>query len=264
MSDTGAGILLLLMFYFLGAGVFEAWLALRAHPRRWLYGWLAWTPLAILCLLAIGVARSQSGVALAVTSLTFGPLFYPFARLALEGRYSSRYSTRTFAAEEYEREQERLRVHATDFGGVRVAREKPAPGAKSASDARAVTQAPLTRPSGEMRLAQVVSPRESAWTKGMEGAVLFAVGAALVALPLGLRFSGFLFDTGAPFAVAESLEGLGHPYARVKRNWWTPHCPLDNFAYDWTAMGSQGRACVSRIDGEILIKVDRIWPADPR
>jgi len=63
----------------MGAAAMEIWLARRAHPRRHVYAWVAWTPLAA-AFLAAGFNSSGAPPGL-TTVLTFllAPLIYPTA-----------------------------------------------------------------------------------------------------------------------------------------------------------------------------------------
>jgi hypothetical protein len=62
--------------------------------------------------------------------------------------------------------------------------------------------------------------------------------------------------------VVEALELSGRAAPHVRREWSAIHCPFDSFSYRWEAVGAQGRACVSREDGRIRIKVAREWASD--
>jgi hypothetical protein len=46
-------VFVVLLIGAMAAAAFEIWLAANSHPRRFLYAWSAWTPLAVLALAAM-------------------------------------------------------------------------------------------------------------------------------------------------------------------------------------------------------------------
>lgn len=254
MSTPVALLVLLMSLGCLAAAMFEIWMALVAHPSRWIYGWLAWTPLAMLGIALMRPPGTNSLLEVAVTCVVLGPICYPLGRFFWWLRFELRFSDDQEAAKELER----LRFHATDFGGPTRATTGVS-AFRSQTSKESPAASPLTSLPSDARLARIVSPPQSAVARHAETVLLFAVGAAIITLSLGLQFSNELLDSGAPEAVADTLDIAGYPYARVKRDWGVSDCPRHNFAYDWKALGSQGRACVSRDDGEIQVKVDRVW-----
>ena len=163
---------------------------------------------------------------------------------------------------ELEAEKER-RYRAVDFGGVAAPRPQApaAPGrAAAASPKPSPTLTPLTaQPAGSV-LARAVADSQPRWARaGEQGALaLGCVAVAVFTLAL-IGSQSDHSDDGAPEAVSELLELHGFAAPKLKRKWLTIRCRPNSMAYQWSAMGARGLACVHRYDGEIRVKIERSW-----
>ena len=159
---------------------------------------------------------------------------------------------------------ERQRYRAVDFGGTAKPRATPRPSPAVAGQASA-DAAPLTPLPLNSALAEAVSDRRPVWARAAEQglvAVVCVCGAVLLLVFSISDGDGYRSDAGAPEAVAELLEMNGFAAPKVERRMLAIHC-YQSFAYSWTAMGAEGRACVNYYDGEIEVKIDRTWERTP-
>lgn len=242
----------------LAAAVFEAWLATRAHPRRFAYAWAAWTPLAVLGFLGmLWEDLGPAGALLLAPILGIGA--YPIMRGFIWLRFEQRYSQ----PEEDAKDLERMRYQAVDFGGVRTAPEHSTrdTAQRSQTAQAAIVDAPLTMPIGPTALDRTIRDQRPAWLRGAE--IAFAVGGTLVGITLYLAsmFMDLAHDE-APSPeemVAATLEVKGFGAPRVSA---TDALCADarSAAYAWSAFGAAGRACVDPTDGQVTLWVEQRWP----
>lgn len=243
----------------IGALLLEVRLAQQKHQARFVLCWLAWVVTAsvaglVLGLAGAGVWEAASGGAVA------GFIGYPAIRL----RFAAN-NWQYDAAQERLEDLERMKYRAVDFGGVASPAAASAPKAAIATSALSARPppdaAPLTRLPVNAALADVVADRRPLWARAAEqGMVALVCVAGLVLWLAAVVFDsdGYRSDAGAPEAVAEVLEMNGFAAPKVKRQFLATHC-YQSFAYRWSGMGAEGRACVNYYDGEIEVKVDRSW-----
>jgi hypothetical protein len=98
--------------WILVAGGAEASLRSRKHPRRYLYAWLMWTPLAMLFIGGGSASTGLNAVAVVVVALLIGPIIYPIASLMAELYVR----THQPARQELWDDLQRARYRPTDFG----------------------------------------------------------------------------------------------------------------------------------------------------
>lgn len=166
-------------------------------------------------------------------------------------------------AEEAAQALERQKYRAVDFGGTARA---PPPARPTAAPAKvAADLAPMTPQPVSPALARATADGRPAWApvadQGLVGLVC-VLGLVAWIWFLGVRHGGD--DAGAPEAVAEVLELNGFAAPKVKRQWLATHCRFNSYAYRWSGMGAEGRACANWKDGEIRVKIDKTWGPLPR
>jgi hypothetical protein len=238
----------------MAAAGFEIWLATRQHPRRLVYAWLAWTPLAFLGVFA-GSWDTASPAASAVLAALAAPFAYPVVRGLIWLRFESRFQQ----AEEDAADAERMKYRAMDFGGSAAPRAKMAEPVR-AQAARPLVQSPIAAPTRSSRLDRATRERRPAWVGRAEILLIVGVCAVGVALYVGSMVSDL--NSQAPSdeeMVAGTLELNGYGGPRVTPTGET--CADGrSTAYRWSAVGSEGRACADAHEGQVSLWVERRWP----
>lgn len=233
------------------AGV-EIHLAMRKHPRRFRYAWMMWTPLAVLLITAS--SWNANPLAAVATGALVGPLLYPVTY----GMIWLRFGHREWQAREAAEEAERMTYHAKDFEGVAVVKRP-----LRATRVESRTQpAALKITMAGSRLDRATRERRSPWARGIEMGLVVGVCAVGAALYLAgavadLRGSEAVIGEEVVAATLE-LNGLGAPRVGATG----AACRDGRTAYEWSAVGSSGRACVDRRDGAVELWVDKRWTAD--
>lgn len=250
----------------------EVRLSRRKDPRAWKVGWAAWSMIAAAVIAAVQLISDAPLSHVLIWSLVVGPLCYPVARISGALTELSPYPTESSQSiglmVDQALEAERLKYRATDFGQQRPTRkvivvEKPwamHPVNLQISPTTTVTlrQAELSP------LARFILKRTGGLSKGSGSGVLLSASFVAVVIVAALAFPGFvrwIDDPDAQGAVAEQLEVSGRFNPWVKRDWLGTHCRLNHLSYRWSALGSEGRACVNMSSGAVEVKVDRRWPA---
>lgn len=246
-----------------GCIVLEIRLAKGAHPARFFLCWAAWgfTATVAVSLPMLGAGMPAGGAIFG--GLVVGASCYP----VIWARFRLSIWPQEAVLRAREQDLERLRYRAVDFGGAAKPLPDPRPAlaaatgpAKPAPDAAPLTPLPLNT-----ALAEASADRRPTWARAVEQglvAVISVCGMVIFIVFAILDGDGYRSDAGAPEAVAELLEMNGFAAPKVERRMLAIHC-YQSFAYSWTAMGAEGRACVNYYDGEIEVKIDRTWERTP-
>lgn len=228
----------------------------RGLNRRWLRAAAAWLPIIAI---TVGWAYYISGsdlLAAAGAGVFHAPMLYVVARSAFWLRGWSA----TAPIEQAEKERERLRYRAKDFGG----RTGPAK-VKGTSQGIASQASPTDRPVDLLAttsvLARHTQPRRGHWAGRLElavVAVIFTIGVVgYVSLPLLDMYSSGNFDGRGPLAATLDLRGFAA--ANITESATSEFCSPGEQAYRWGSLGAEGRACVDG-RGAVTLWVDREWP----
>lgn len=241
----------------MAAAGFEIWLAMRQHPQRFLYAWLAWTPLAFLGVFA-GAMETQEPIASGLIALMMAPFAYPIFRGLIWLRFDAGVGLTARQAEEAALDAQRMKYHAMDFGGVRSAPNAPSPPVPRSSAPR--VDSPVALPSATSRLDRATRGRRPAWVLGVE----MTLGFGVCAIALALYISAMIADLRGGDTpsdeemIAATLELNGYGGPRVAATGGI--CADGHSAgYRWSALGSDGRACVNPRDGQVSLWIERKW-----
>ncbi len=250
----------------------EVGLSKRKDLRTWKIGWVAWSMIAMSLIAAFQLVSGAPLSHVFIWSLVVGPLCYPIARiigaLAELSPYPSGSDETIALIVDEALESERLKYHATDFGDQTRASKVivvERPWAMSALNLKISPTTTVTVKQSELSpLARFILRRSRNLSKGSGSSVMLAASFLTVVIVAAMTFPGLVRWIDYPEAqgaVAETLEASGRPNPHVKRDWLGTHCSLNQLAYRWSAMGSQGRACVSLSNGRVEVRVERRWPA---
>lgn len=240
----------------LAAAGFEIWLARRQHPQRFLKAWAAWTPLAFLAVLAIGLDDGWAPMASGLVALLVAPFAYPVIRGLIWLRFESPFSLTKWQADEAAADVERTKYHAMDCGGGRAVTDAPA----AAKSSRKTIETPVALPSATSRLDRATREHRPAWVGRAEILLIVGVCAVGVALYVGAMITDSSNNRalGDEEMVAATLELNGYGGPRVTSTGET--CADGRSSgYRWSAVGSEGRACVDQHEGQVSLWVERRW-----
>jgi hypothetical protein len=123
---------------------------------------------------------------------------------------------------------------------------------------------PMTTTPAASVLTRVTTEKRSRWAKGLEWAVMgfacFMAASSLFGFYAWDAFVNWRYEPGA--AVVETLELRGFGAPRVEPANGETFCAGGD-AFEWSAVGSRGRACVDAYSGYISLWVDQRWPTLP-
>lgn len=250
-----AGLIIALALCAVAAIALEIVLARQQHPRRLLYAWVAWTPVAMLGVAAFNWHLVDPGE-IFLRALMLGPFGYPLMRGFFWLRYDLGHAIAARQEAAIAADAERMRYRAMDFGGSAAT---PAAKAAASGAPPPPTDAPIAAPILSKRLEQATRERRSPWARPAEIALIVGVCAVGFALWVASLLGDLPSNRAASGEelVASTLEMNGQANPRVEP---TGETCADGRSegYRWSAFGSAGRACVDP-EGLVSLWVERRW-----
>jgi hypothetical protein len=231
----------------------DVFLGASGAPRRLVFSWLAWSAPGAACGAFVG-SFTGDWAEIASYALTGAVLAFPAVRL-VTWMSAARYGSFAWAGKQH--------IEPPAYQALNLPSEGSRP---------ITVFAPPVAPSDvrELLASSETPPAAPPRTMGPDWApVRFGLLATLAMIGMIGLWAWIEFfripqfdDAAARGAIAATLEMQGYGAPRILRRVSAVDCPPDSAAYQWAAIGSEGRACLGRTNGEIEIRLVRSWPSD--